>query len=332
MDDKVFKLVNRYSNDDFSKMDRLTLREILSALDDYYLELRTKLSIPEITFGIEIELEHTHTRKIKHKIFNNNLDNWKVTGDASLDDGCEIVSPILTNTYDCYKEIKKVCEIAEKNGEIDKHSAGHIHVGTQTLGGDNKDNWINLAGLWSVYENIFYRFLYGEYLTPRDSIEKYAGPIAPHLFSNYISMKDRNDKFITAKRVVCFIRVSRDSAINFSHVYEDLNYNPKTSNIEFRCPNGTVDPVIWQNNINLIGHILNYASSDDFDRDLICNRGNDIGKFNLQEYNRINLEKALEVCDLIFNNNIDKLYFLRQYLKSNQTSNRPLVKAKKFTK
>ena len=332
MSEQVFKLVNKTGNDELSKMDKATIKQLLSALDDYYLELRSHLKIPKITFGIEIEIEHTRTRRIKRKIAHNNLDNWKVTGDVSLNDGCEIVSPILTNAYSCYKEIEKVCEIASNNGEIDKNSAGHIHISTQSLGGDNKDNWINLAGFWSAYENIFYRFLYGEYLTPRSSIEKYAKPMASSLFSCYENMKNRNDKFITAKRVVCIIRITRDYAINFAHVYNDLDYNLDTSNLEFRCPNGTVDPVIWQNNINLLSHILEYSSSPKFNRDLIEKRGKNVDRYNLSEYNRIDLEEALEVCDLLFNDNIDKLYFLRQYLKSNQTSNRPLVKAKKFTK
>ena len=55
---------------------------------------------------------------------------------------------------------------------------------------------------------------------------------------------------------------------------------------------------------------------------------------NLSEmpYNKIYLEQALEFADLIFNNNIDKIYFLRQYLKSFESSEIPLKKAKKFIK
>lgn len=49
-------------------------------------------------------------------------------------------------------------------------------------------------------------------------------------------------------------------------------------------------------------------------------------------YNKIYLEQALEFADLIFNNNIDKIYFLRQYLKSFESSEIPLKKAKKFIK
>ena len=32
-------------------------------------------------------------------------------------------------------------------------------------------------------------------------------------------------------------------------------------------------------------------------------------------YNNVNLKNALEFVDLVFNNNLDKVYFLRQYIK-----------------
>ena len=32
-------------------------------------------------------------------------------------------------------------------------------------------------------------------------------------------------------------------------------------------------------------------------------------------YNEIYIEQSLELCDMIFSNNLDKIYFLKQYLK-----------------
>ena len=54
---------------------------------------------------------------------------------------------------------------------------------------------------------------------------------------------------------------------------------------------------------------------------------------NLRAYNEtINLKQALEFCDLIFTNNLDKVYFLKQYLKSFKIRTEPYYKAKKFTR
>ena len=47
---------------------------------------------------------------------------------------------------------------------------------------------------------------------------------------------------------------------------------------------------------------------------------------------RMFLKKAIELGDLIFDNNLDKVYFLRQYLKSFEIGNNTLEKAKQFTK
>ena len=53
---------------------------------------------------------------------------------------------------------------------------------------------------------------------------------------------------------------------------------------------------------------------------------------NLNSYSDIYLKQALEFSDLIFARNIDKIYFLKQYLKNNEVSTKILKKAKPFTK
>ncbi len=61
---------------------------------------------------------------------------------------------------------------------------------------------------------------------------------------------------------------------------------------------------------------------------------NRISATELNMYNRINLPLALELVDMIFDNNLDKVYFLRQYLKNYQEISRDpchAVKAKRFT-
>lgn len=46
----------------------------------------------------------------------------------------------------------------------------------------------------------------------------------------------------------------------------------------------------------------------------------------------IYLYEALELSDLIFNNNFDKIYFLRQYLKSFETNRKYNIKTKNFVR
>lgn len=53
---------------------------------------------------------------------------------------------------------------------------------------------------------------------------------------------------------------------------------------------------------------------------------------NLLKYSYIYTEQALELADLIFTSNIDKLYFLRQYIKSGEVTTKSFAKSKTFTK
>ena len=122
--------------------------------------------------------------------------------------------------------------------------------------------------------------------------------------------------------ILCRLR-ERYQAVNFGNVYVG-NYNDfaEDNTIEFRCPNGTLNPVVWQNNVNLFVNLLKYSKDLSFDDDIVQKRHLiNLDKFlELKWYNEIYLEQALELCDMIFNNNLDKIYFLKQYLKSFQVS------------
>ena len=48
-------------------------------------------------------------------------------------------------------------------------------------------------------------------------------------------------------------------------------------------------------------------------------------------YNKVYIEDALNFADIVFDNNLDKVYFFKQYLKSFEESRR-YVKAKTFSK
>ena len=102
-----------------------------------------------------------------------------------------------------------------------------------------------------------------------------------------------------------------------------------TNTIEFRCPNGTLEPIIWQNNANLFAKLLIYSKNNNFNHDIIDKRKTTT---NINNYKIISLEQSLELADLIFNNNLDKIYFLRQYLKSYEESDKILKKSKRFIK
>lgn len=343
---QMFKYLDKSSNNILSEFNGLDLQELLDKLNYYYIFYRKKLGVKkDVTFGLEIEFEYSNIlgleeevvsklnkNKILKKLIENNLqDYWNIKNDDSLLSGNEITSPILRDKEKAWKELKQVLEIANKYGKIIKESAGHIHVGAQLLG-ENTSFWTNFAKIWSVYENVIYRFLYGEYLSPRPYMNKYAKPISNTLWEVYKKTKNPNYDLSFMINELSF---ERHQAINFNNVcrYDKSFHTGNT--IEFRCPNGSLDSTIWQNNVNLILKLLLYCISPKFNHDTIDKRHNQIdGKYNdLSWYNEIYLDQALELVDLIFTNNLDKINFLKQYLKSFETVNvNKYAKVQKFTK
>lgn len=313
-DSPVFKFIHPNANDKLSEMKGFDLQDLIVLIDDYYLKLRDRLGLSSyVTFGLELEFECAMERKIKRQLRDAFLsDEWIIEPDETE---TEIDSPILKDTKIAWENLNKVCSIVEPLGSVGKNSGGHIHIGTQVLGAKRK-SWLNFIKLWSVYENIIYRFSYGNFLTARPNLKEYAEPMAKVLWNDYEQLK-RNKSGLEA--IILQISHKRYQAINFSNVSINHCGSFKDRNtIEFRCPNGSLDAVIWQNNVNLFVRMLLYSRSSSYDDDLIQQRHESIfDEFTeLKWYDEIYLDQALELCDMIFTNNFDKVYFLRQYLKS----------------
>ncbi len=328
---EIFKFIKPDDNDKLSEMKGFDLQDLLFYLDDYYLSLRDELGLSEdVTFGLELEFEYAMQKRIEDKLWDTGLfSEWITKIDTSLTDGAEINSPILKDEKKSWEQLQTVCDIVSPNAKIGSHSGGHIHIGAQTLGA-NPESWINFAGLWAAYENIIFRFGYGNFLTSRETMDDYSKTISPSMRSDYEYLKGLSE--VSLKDVIRTLDYGKYCAVNLNHVVNPDRFI--TSNtIEFRCPNGTLDATIWQNNVNLFTKLLRYATSKDFDEDTINRRWEQIkDKFtDLRWYDEIYLSQALELCDLIFDNNLDKVYFLKQYLKSFATVDKRIGKAKPFT-
>ena len=311
----IFNFINPNENNKLSEMSAYDLKELVVLLDEFYIQLRSKLGLGSyITFGLELEVENALTQRICKKLketFPNG--NWSDKTDSSLINGLEINSPVLKDNKKAWDDLNKICSILKHSANIDKNSGGHIHIGTQTLG-NQKESWLNFIKMWYVYENIIFRFAYGEFLTARPNISVFAKPVAKFFSHNYENFKNQD-----LGEIISILAKDKNQAVNFNNV---SNYNKflTKNTIEFRCPNGTLSSAIWQNNVSFFVNFLNYAKSTSFNDDLIQKRYQiNLDKFsNLEFYDEIYFEQALELCDMIFANNLDKVYFLKQYLKSFQ--------------
>lgn len=305
--------------DKLTEMKGNDLQSLLLELDALYLTLRPKINIDKkITFGMEIEYEnadwHEITNKIENLIYNNKiLTRWRSGTDCTVSG--EVRSPICTDNIQTWKDLKTVCESMKKEkANAFNCAGGHVHVGSPILTED-KDCWLRFLKVWTLYEKIIYRFSYGDKLFLREKGLTYAPPIAHDLYD--LIVRENYDSYNIFRSI---LNDSRRNAVNFNNVnYYDLLDTAGKNTIEFRCPNGSVEEVIWQNNVNLFTKILWFCRSDKFD-DIIDFK---FKKYNYSDllndsklYGEIFLPEALEFSDMIFDNNLDKVYFLKQYLKN----------------
>lgn len=309
------KIIDPTKNDFLSLLNKSDLKELLNQIKDVILVYRDNLNLDDIvTFGLEIEYEGIYKSMVDFYI-NENYPKWSTDKDRSLESGGEIISDILYDNLRNWQDLKKICcFLKEKGANMDINAGGHIHVGAHILG-NNPSNWLKFLKVYILYESILFKFAYGNKSLPRKNILFYAKPIAEELLSSIYSFQnsDQNynlDKYLPIQK--------RDQAVSFKYVRFRDNRKLFGNTIEFRFPNGTKEEIIWQNNINALTKLVLSFQKDNFDEEYIDYklRTREISsKNNFSFYNEINITNALELVDLIFDNNLDKIYFLKQYLK-----------------
>ena len=312
------------TNNLFSQFSELDKKELISFLDNFYLHYRNNLNFNDntLTFGIEIEFEKILLEEVEQLLINSNLKNWLTKKERSIITGGEINSTILNDNQTNWLEIKKVCSILkENNAKISENCGGHVHFGSNILG-DNYNSWLTFIKCIIAFEKVLFRFGYGEEVKERHSVRKFAYPVS-YLLKEILYSENIDFNNINTEKLLDIIkdRTSKRSSVSFQKVnINDLN-NIQDNTMEFRFPNGTIEEIIWQNNINTLGKLLLAVKNDKIDIDVIDFLLKNIQKESninilLMDYGSIHLNTALLFCDMIFYNDLDKLYFLRQYIKN----------------
>ena len=326
------------SNEKIKELSKKDLIELLNELNIYLLEYRNNINIPDdITFGIEIEYEGLQ-RLFVDSFCEKKLSNWTSKSDGSLISGGEITSPILHDKEKNWLELQKICSyLNRKQANTSKNAGGHIHIGYEILGEDI-EAWKTFLKTYAIYENIIFRFAYGDKINPRPTLKKYAPPIAEDILYHLPEI----EKSRKLSELPFSIRGNpKYSAITFKNVpfVKDYYRNKYKQTIEFRLANSTTSEVIWQNNINAFTKLLLSAKNKSIDTELVDYRIKEKDFYTLKQqylYEAIDLPKVIEYIDLVFDNNLDKLYFLRQYIKDWReiftTSNDYAIKSKNFVK
>ena len=317
-------------NDDFILLRGRDLQDLLVETENYFLEYREKINLPSnVTFGVEIEYEGV-SRVKTNKFIDKNLKDWISKDDGSLRSGGEVTSPIMKDQVKYWQELKKVCEYLSKKGADTSHNAGgHIHIGANVLGYD-VEAWRVFLKLYTVYENVIFRFVYGDKISGRSGLLKYAPPTADFIYRSMpVINKAKSEHDI--KNILLLLTKKRHVALNFDNV------GFRKNTFEFRSPNASTNAIIWQNNINAVSKMLVSSKDKVLDEEFLDYKL-EHEYFPYSEngylYDVVNLKNVLEFVDLVFDNNLDKIYFLRQYLKNFQDNYglSLVIKSKKFVK
>jgi len=320
------------NNDSMAFLRGNDLRDLLLYVQSRLLEYRDLLGLPaNVTFGLELEYENFSKHEVDTFI-KDNFKNWKSASESTVSAGGEIKSPVLYDNVKSLEDLKLICNfLRENNAKAFRRAGGHIHVGCHVLG-DDWDAWLCFFTLYAAYEHILFRFFYGDKINPRDTIETYAFPIGKLLSQQILRSKGQKESKV-ASIIDCFN--SKNRALNFRNVnLERINEVLNKNTIEFRAPNGTVYEIIEQNNVNVCTKMLVTAKKKVVDIDYLNYKLKHPINYGGSEYREICLKDALEFVDLVFDNNLDKVYFLRQYLKdfsSPYNLNEP-TEAKRFYK
>ncbi len=324
--------IDEKRNDYFSYLRGLDLQQLLVEIEAYLLEYRTSLGLSEdLTFGLELEYESLSKHEVDDFVICN-LPFWVSKNDLSLRSGGEVSSAILKDSKECWSKLQMLCAfLTKEKAKTTGVAGGHVHIGSNILGVDI-NAWRIFLKTYAAYENILFRFGYGDKVNARLNIAECARPERDGLLFNHLY--DLNTAQTIKEIFFSFPTEDRNIALNLRNVSFGLEDKPQNT-VEYRLFNATTNEVVWQNNVNAAAKLMTSAKEGAMDEEFIDYKLRQMllktpSKYS---YNCVELLSALEFVDIIFANNLDKIYFLKQYLKGYQEHyGNSLVKAKKFTK
>lgn len=297
-------------------------KEYLNYLKDRIIRYRKTLNIPSnVTFGIEIEYENIAKDTLTHymdelKYYDKLYEEWENVSEINIAEykDCEemngeVRSPIMKDKIIDWKNLKETINLINSNfGIVTNKCGGHVNVGSQILG-NKHEYWRNFFLLWILYEKEIYKFSSGEFNRVRKFNENMITRISPDL------KRHLNDIVMEGGMPFQYIKIT-DSLFDKRHdisLQKVSCYSYKKDNvIEFRLPNGTLREEIWQNYINFFVKFL-----------LACKRELDVEETLYKIEN--NKHSVVELANYIFDDDIDKEYFLIQTLKANKIYEKVLV-------
>lgn len=312
-----------------SKLSKKDLNGLFTYLQNYKLTQKDCLGFSDFySFGIEVEFEHLALEEAKRKIKSiEDFKYWSVHEEKSVHKiidseiiGGEVSTDILHNNESDWKKVFKLYNILKKLGAISTNKCAlHIHVGAQIFG-EEIEYLKRFIKVWCIFEDIIFRFGYQETDKPRNigNMSIFCTPLAPV----YREIVKKKPHYIRDAITPYEFNFGKRNAVAF-HNYHYLSCDEEINNdIEIRCMNSTLNPIIVENNVNFFLNLMLYVTSDNYDSKLIDRLFKKAGEKIFEEYSILDLKKALMLSDLIFTSTRDKIDFLKGYVKDSDTLTR----------
>ena len=284
------------------------------------------------TFGIELEFVGGDADSIASELYDLGItvapyrlnyharvsDNskWKLERDGSVssgNQGGELVSPVLKDTPETWRQIEVICEVAKRHGaRVNQSCGGHVHIGMNKLD-TARQRWRRFFKMIENYEECLYRAAGGDLGRIRRNASSYATSFSERASeANRMTFRMDNDEDVRvmAERVS---RMNRYYGINLKNIATD-----RAPTVEFRYFNGSLNPKQIQANIKLAAGIINASEKArwrDTEDENYKKRGEILKNTNINSGTRTK-EKIIELLDIAFSRKKDKDMILNVFRKN----------------
>lgn len=256
-----------------------------------------------IPYGLEIEMESVDFLEGRRALKPEIDDTWIVGDDITLNDhGLELTSPVLKNNPETIERLKRISKTIEFLRPTFDNCSFQINLDAYFL--DNYDIQY-LLKIFSIYENIIYRFSMGIDEKIRDCYRDYAIPIGRLFTERY---------YLWGMSTNSYYRLINNEkyAISFKTLTRAKDDPIKV--IEFRTPNGTVDFNLWMNYVVFFSSFMTMIRKRKYDKKIIDKSFSKLKLINsLDKLLEIDESKAREFANLIYISENEKNRFYSQY-------------------
>ena len=327
--------------DEVNPLDKSVNREILNNSRKY-----SKIGLPpNMTLGIEIECEGINSKLFSGRQFLQS--KWRGKSDGSLKDGVEVISPILTDTEENTSDIYRICNSIQSAGlSCSERCGGHVHIGADYLTTPQSYEYLKQMILYC--ERIMYITSNESGQIPRKGTKRYAGPISTQMDSkNDDEMYEVNleneadlDNYIDTQFSDIDEIKGTFKGIQNENRYKGINFlnlgNPPEckNTIEFRMPNGTVNPDVWIENMRFFGRVV--QKSEELAQIFLKESKTPEDLAILEQFESIKeakseKERAEIFFDVLFDEDEKDTYIDRYETNSKLVEKKRLLNRKKFT-